>query len=83
MDIKNALVQLSEIASRIKELRDIMGWTVAQMAEKTEVSEEKYAAYESGKKDIPFTFIHKCALLDCLLVSPESKTFLKSLCSLK
>ncbi|MBQ8793329.1 MAG: helix-turn-helix transcriptional regulator, partial [Clostridia bacterium] len=62
MDTKNALVQLSEIASRIKELRDIMGWTVAQMAEKTEVSEEKYAAYESGKKDIPFTFIHKCAL---------------------
>ncbi len=62
MDTKNALVQLSEIASRIKELRDIMGWSVEQMAEKTEVTVEKYEAYESGKKDIPFTFIHKCAL---------------------
>ena len=62
MDTKNALMQLSEIASRIKELRDIMGWTTAQMAEKTDISEEKYIEYESGKIDIPFTFIHKCAL---------------------
>ncbi len=62
MNTNNALIQLSEIASRIKELRDIMGWTVAQMAEKTDVTEEQYIAYESGKIDIPFTFIHKCAL---------------------
>jgi len=62
MNKNNALMQLSEIASRIKELRDIMGWNVVQMAEKTEVTEEQYKAYESGKIDIPFTFIHKCAL---------------------
>ena len=62
MNTNNALMQLSEIAARIKELRDIMGWTVAQMAEKTEITEEKYALYESGNVDIPFTFIHKCAL---------------------
>ncbi|MBQ6825546.1 MAG: AMP-binding protein [Clostridia bacterium] len=62
MNTNNALLQLSEVASRIKELRDIMGWSVAEMAKKTGVSEEKYLAYESGKKDIPFTFIHKCAL---------------------
>ncbi len=62
MDTKNALMQLSEIASRIKELREIMGWSIAQMAEKTDVDEEKYNLYESGKADIPFTFIHKCAL---------------------
>ncbi|MBR2489557.1 MAG: AMP-binding protein [Clostridia bacterium] len=62
MNTNNALIQLSEIASRIKELRDIMGWNVALMAEKTDVTEEQYIAYESGKIDIPFTFIHKCAL---------------------
>ena len=45
MNTNNALMQLSEIASRIKELRDIMGWTVAEMSQKTEVSEEKYIAY--------------------------------------
>ena len=62
MNKNNALMQLSEIASRIKELRDIMGWNTVQMAEKTEVTEEQYKAYESGNIDIPFTFIHKCAL---------------------
>ena len=63
MDTKNTLVQLSEIASRIKELRDIMGWSTAQMAEKTDITEEKYMEYESGKIDIPFSFLHKCALV--------------------
>ncbi len=62
MNTNNALLQLSEVAARIKELRDIMGFTVAEMAEKTDISEEKYLYYESGKADIPFTFIHKCAL---------------------
>ncbi|MBQ3064783.1 MAG: AMP-binding protein [Clostridia bacterium] len=55
-------MQLSEIASRIKEMREIMGWSSAEMAVKTEVSEEAYLAYEGGKTDIPFSFIHKCAL---------------------
>ncbi len=62
MDTNNAMLQLSEVASRIKELRDIMGFTVAEMAKKTDVTEEKYLYYEGGKADIPFTFIHKCAL---------------------
>ena len=62
MDTNNSLHKLSEVASRIKELRDIMGWSVAEMAEKTDVSEDIYVSYESGKIDIPFSFIHKCAL---------------------
>ena len=62
MNTNNALIQLSEIAARIKELRDIMGWNTVLMAEKTDITEEQYLAYESGKIDIPFTFIHKCAL---------------------
>ena len=55
--------QLMEIASRIKEMREIMGWSVEEMAEKTEVSVEKYLAFETASADIPFSFIHKCALL--------------------
>jgi len=62
MNTNSAFNKLSEVAARIKELRDIMGWTTAQMAEKTDITEEMYLEYESGKKDIPFTFIHKCAL---------------------
>ena len=62
MNTNNTLSQLSEIATRIKELREIIGFSVTEMTEKTNVTEEKYLAYESGKVDIPFSFIHKCAL---------------------
>ena len=62
MNTNNTLSQLSEVATRIKELREIMGFSVVEMTEKTNVTEAQYLAYESGKEDIPFSFIHKCAL---------------------
>ena len=54
--------KLNEIAARIREMREIAGFGTAEMAQKTEVSEEDYRLYESGQLDFPFTFIHKCAL---------------------
>ena len=54
--------QIQEIALRIREMRAIMGYDAAEMAEKTELDEETYLRYESGEVDLPFTFIHKCAL---------------------
>jgi len=62
MSTETTMTQLSEVASRIKEMREIMGWSKTKMAMKTEVSEEMYTAYEQGKTDLPFSFIHKCAL---------------------
>ena len=53
---------LKEVAQRIHEMREISGLSVGEMAQKTEVSREQYMAYESGEVDLPFTFIHKCAL---------------------
>ena len=53
---------LMEIALRIRDMREIIGYTPAQMAQRTEVTEETYLAYESGTVDLPFTFMHKCAL---------------------
>ncbi len=53
---------LMELAHRIREMREITGFSVSEMAEKTEVSVAQYMTYEEGKTDIPFTFIHKCAL---------------------
>lgn len=53
---------LNEVVERIKELRVISGYTVEQMAEMTDTTVEKYEMYESGNADLPFTFIHKCAL---------------------
>ena len=52
---------LMEVALRIKEMREIMGFSTAEMADKTEVPEEQYLLYESGTVDLPFTFIHKCS----------------------
>ena len=62
MNTNNTLSRLSEVATRIKELREIMGFSISEMIEKTNVIEEQYLAYESGNEDIPFSFIHKCAL---------------------
>ncbi len=62
MKTNSTMLQLSEIAARIREMREIMGWSAAEMAEKTDVTEESYRIYESGAMDIPFSFIHKCAL---------------------
>ncbi len=53
--------ELREVAFRIKEMREIAGYTQAEMAEKTDVSLEEYIAYETGSADFPFSFIHKCA----------------------
>ena len=61
MSKQSSMSQLQIIAQRIREMRQILGYSVAEMAEMTEVSEEAYVSYESGTIDLPFTFIHKCA----------------------
>ena len=55
-------MKLQEIAVRIKEMREISGISISEMAAKTEVTVEEYSKYESGQLDFPFTFIHKCSL---------------------
>ena len=54
--------QVNEIASRIREMREVLDITQEEMAVKTEVSLENYRAYELAEIDLPFSFIHKCAL---------------------
>ena len=61
MSNQSTAEQLKETALRIRELREIMGYSIQKMAEGTEVSEEIYRQYEAGNTDLPFTFIHKCA----------------------
>ena len=64
MDISttnNPSIQIAEVASRIKEMRSVMGLSAAQAAELTGVSESLYQRYESGAEDLPFSFIYSCA----------------------
>ena len=54
--------KIQEMANRIRELREIEGYTVAEMAVKTNVSEEEYSDCENGRSDLNFAFIYRCAL---------------------
>ncbi len=53
--------QLMDVALRIREMREIVGYSIPQMAELTELPQELYMQYEAGATDLPFTFMHKCA----------------------
>ena len=54
--------KLNEVALRIREMREISGFTPEEMANKTEVTTELYMQYENGELDFPFSFLHKCSL---------------------
>ena len=53
--------KLKEIALRVKELREIKGYTTAEMASFADVTEATYLSFEKGESDFGFTFIYKCA----------------------
>ena len=53
--------KIQEMAARIRELREIVGHTPEAMAEKTGVSVEEYLRCETGKSDLNFAFIYRCA----------------------
>ena len=59
--MNNSLTQLQEIALRIRDMREILGLSIAEMAHNTGLDEPTYLQYESGSVDLPFTFIHKCS----------------------
>lgn len=54
--------QLQEMAARIRDLREIMGLSIGEMALRTGVSEEEYVACERGAHDLSFAFIYRCAM---------------------
>ena len=53
---------IREMASRIRELRQVEGLSPAQMAEKTGVTAAEYLKCESGESDLNFAFLYRCAL---------------------
>ncbi|MBQ2841345.1 MAG: AMP-binding protein [Oscillospiraceae bacterium] len=54
--------KIKEMASRIRELREIEGLSPAEMAEKTDISVEEYINCEEGRADLNFTFLYRCAM---------------------
>ena len=62
METKAVNSKLKEVGARIKEMREISGYSVSDMASLTDTTTSEYRKYEAGLVDFPFTFIHKCAL---------------------
>ena len=54
--------KIREVAGRIRELRDISGFTVEEMASRTGLSVEEYIACEQGKRNLSIAFLYRCTL---------------------
>jgi len=53
--------QLKEMGMRMADLREIMGYTITEVAERLGISEEEYLAYEKGEKDFSFSTMYNVA----------------------
>ncbi len=62
MEFQQLDFKIREMASRIKELREITHYSAEEMAQKTDVPVEEYLACENGESDLSFAFIYRCAL---------------------
>ncbi len=54
--------KISEMAQRIKTLREIVGLTPEEMSLKTGVTTKEYLSCEAGESDLNFAFLYRCAL---------------------
>ncbi|MBO4213311.1 MAG: cupin domain-containing protein, partial [Clostridia bacterium] len=54
--------KIQQIPERIRELREVLEISTAEMAKFLGIDEEKYILCESGEVDLSISFIHKCAL---------------------
>lgn len=61
MIINKLTEKISEIAERIKSVREDVGLTEREVAAMTDMELEDYLALEAGKSDITFSFIYKFA----------------------
>ncbi len=70
--------QIKDIGMRLRFMREDCDYTVKDMAEKLNVSEKDYEAFENGDKDFSFSFIYNAADvlgIDVLhLISGDSPT---------
>jgi len=52
---------IKQIAIRIKALREIEGASIESLAKAFKISKSEYESYESGKSDIPISFLYEFA----------------------
>ncbi len=54
--------KIREMAQRIRELREITGLTVEEMASRTDMSVEEYKQCEAGNRNLSIAFLYRCTL---------------------
>ena len=54
--------KIREVAARIRELREISGFTVEEMARRTDLSVEEYIQCEAGNRNLSIAFLYRCTL---------------------
>ena len=54
--------KIQEVARRIQELREISGFTTAEMAARTGLTEEEYIQCELGNRNLSIAFLYRCTL---------------------
>ena len=54
--------KMKEVAGRIRELRQITGLSVEEMAKRTDLTVEEYLACEAGQRDLNIAFLYRCTL---------------------
>ena len=55
-------LKIQEMAGRIRELREISGFTPEEMAQRTGLSVEEYLQCESGNRNLSIAFLYRCTL---------------------
>ncbi len=54
--------KIKEIAARIRELREITGLSVQEMAKRTDLTVEEYLQCEAGNRNLSIAFLYRCTL---------------------
>ena len=62
-NITDVTYKIKETARRIRELRQIMGLSVEEMAQRTDVSVEEYIQCEEGNRNLSIAFLYRCVLI--------------------
>ena len=54
--------KMKEVAQRVRELREITGLSVEEMAKRTDLTVEEYLQCEAGNRDLNIAFLYRCTL---------------------
>ena len=55
--------KIREVAGRIRDLREVNGLSVEEMAQRTGLTVEEYMAHESGSRNLSIAFLYRCVLI--------------------